>query len=144
MSATPGISAPNPNPSVQTEFERTLDLYRTNLTEYKVSGNTAFKSASDTAKAWLDDYLKSLEENADKNKKEIEDFVKNYANSDTELASLKEDMHKVREKGPELQVLYETERNAQPPEQEVDYTMYYTKGAVLAGVIGLVAVASFI
>lgn len=139
------INAPPPlDLTPQTGFDQALKLYRTNMTEYKVSGNAAFKTASDTAKKWLDDYLQSLEENADKNKKDIEDFVKNYDQSDTELASLKQDMRQVREKGPELQILYETERNAQTPQEQVDFTTYYAKGAVLAGVIGLIAVASFI
>jgi PDZ domain-containing secreted protein len=130
---------------MEREFEKTLDLYRKNLVEYKVSGNAAYKVASDTAKKWLDDSLKTMETTADKNKKEIEDFVKNYDKSDTELASLKKEMRSIRKEGPELQVLYETEHKSQKEEEvEIDFTTYYTKGAVLMGVIGLAAVASFI
>lgn len=127
------------------EFEKTLELYKKNLVEYKVSGNAAYKVASDTAKKWLDDYLKSMEDKAEKNKKEIQDFVKNYDKSDAELASLKKDMREIREQGPALQILYETEKEAEAEVgMEVDYTTYYAKGAVLLGVMGLVAVASFI
>lgn len=136
--------APDPVITSQSDFDKTLELYRSNMTEYKVSGNVAFKTASDTAKQWLDDYLKTMEENAEKSKKEIEDFVKNYDKSDTELASLKTQMREVRKKGPELQTLYETEHNSAEMKEEVDYTMYYAKGAVLAGVVALAAVASFI
>lgn len=125
------------------EFEKTLGLYQKNLTEYKVSGNAAYKVASDTAKKWLDDYIKTMEERTEKSKKDIQDFVENYAKNDPEMATLKKDMAEIREKGPELQIQYETERNAQE-DAEMDFSMYYTKGAVLAGVIGLVAVASFI
>lgn len=125
------------------EFEKTLELYKKNLVEYKVSGNAAYKVASDTAKKWLDDYLKFLEDRAEKNKKEIQEFVDNYDKSDAELASLKKDMREIREKGPELQIMYETEKEAEVG-VEVDYTSYYAKGAVLVGVIALVAVASFI
>ena len=124
-------------------FEQTLDIYRRNLVEYKVSGNAAYKVASDTAQKWLDDYIKTLENDADKSKQEIQDFVETYDKSDVELASLKNDMREVREKGPELQTLYETEHQTQE-EEEIDYTIYYTKGAVLAGVVALVAVATFI
>jgi anion-transporting ArsA/GET3 family ATPase len=127
------------------EFDTTLDLYRRNLVEYKVSGNAAFKVAAENAKKWLDDSLKTMETNADKNKKEIEEFVKNYDKSDKELAELKADMQKIREEGPELQVTYETEHESLKEEEAaVDYTAYYTKGAVLAGVIALAAVASVI
>jgi hypothetical protein len=127
------------------DFENTLDLYRRNLVEYKVSGNSAFKVASDNAKKWLDDSLKTMEENADKSKKEIEDFVKTYDESDKDLATLKDEMREIREEGPELQVTYETEHESLKQEEvAIDYTTYYTKGAVLAGVIALVAVASVI
>lgn len=127
------------------EFEKTLELYKKNVVEYKVSGNAAYKVASDTAKKWLDDYLKSMEDKANTNKKEIEEFVKNYDKNDEELASLKKDMREIREQGPELQIMYETEKEADVEGGlEVDYTTYYSKGAVLLGVIGLIAVSSFI
>jgi chromosome segregation ATPase len=130
---------------METEFNRTLDLYKKNLVEYKVSGNAAFKVAADNAKKWLDDSLKSMEEQAEKNKKEIEDFVKNYDKSDAELASLKKDMRAIREKGPELQAIYETEHESRKEEEAiVDYSQYYIKGAVLMGVGVLAVVASVI
>ena len=127
----------------QTSFDQTLDLYKRTLTEFKASGNAAYKSASDVAKKWLDDYLKTMEDKADKNKKDIEDFVKNYDKSGSQLTELKNDMKMIRKEGPELQTLYETEKESEV-EEEVDYTVYYTKGAVLAGVLGLIAVSSFI
>jgi hypothetical protein len=130
--------------SATSEFERTLELYKTNLTEYKASGSAAYKTAADQLKTWLDDHLKTMGENADRSKNEIQQFVESYAESDKELASLKADMTKIREKGPELQTLYETERNAAPPPTEVDYSEYYTKGAVLGGVLALIAVGLFI
>ena len=126
------------------DFEKTLELYKKNLVEYKVSGNAAYKVASETAKKWLDDYIKFLEEKADSNKEEIQQFVDNYDKNDEELAALKKDMREIREQGPELQIMYETEKEAEAIQTEVDYTQYYAKGAVLVGVIALAAVASFI
>lgn len=128
------------------EFNRTLDLYKQNLVEYKVSGNAAFKVASDNAKKWLDDSLKTMQERAEKNKKEIEDFVKNYNKSNADLASLKKDMRAIRQQGPELQAMYETEHKSRKEEEEtpVDYSQYYIKGAVLMGVAALAVVASVI
>jgi len=130
--------------SATSEFERTLEMYKTNLTEYKTSGNAAYKTAADTTKTWLDNYIKTLGDNAERTKNEIQRFVQSSAESDEELASLKKDMATIREKGPELQTLYETERNAMPPVEEIDYSEYYTKGAVLGGVIALIAVGLFI
>jgi hypothetical protein len=114
------------------------------LTEYKATGTASYKTAADTTKAWLDNYLKTMGENAERSKNQIQQFIDSYAESDAELASLKADMTKIREKGPELQTLYETERNAAPAPTEIDYSEYYTKGAVLGGVFALIAVALFI
>lgn len=130
---------------METAFNRTLDLYKKNLVEYKTSGNAAFKVAADNAKKWLDDSLKTMEDRAEKNKKEIEDFVKNYDKNNAELASLKKDMRAIRQKGPELQVIYETEHESRKQEEvPVDYSQYYIKGAVLIGVGVLAVVASVI
>jgi hypothetical protein len=123
------------------EFQRTLDKYKTNLIDYKVTGNTGSKTASDTAKAWLDKYVEMMDTEVNKGNAEIKQFVQSYAKSDEDMARMKKEMASIRKDGPELQTLYETEREFQQRE-EVDYTMYYTKGAVVAGIVGLIAVAS--
>jgi lysyl-tRNA synthetase class I len=127
--------------SYSSDFERSLQLYRSNIVQYKVSGNAAFKTAADNAKKWLDEYIASQTAVADASKKEIQDFVKNYENSDQELAKLKNDMRTIRTKGPELQTLYETERESQT-KMPIDFGMFYTKGAILGGVAALIVVAS--
>jgi hypothetical protein len=129
--------------SEPTEFETVLSMYKSNLTEYKASGNAAYKTAADTTKAWLDNYIEQLGSNVAQTKEEIQQFVQTYEDDDKELASLKSDMSMIREKGPQLQTMYETEHNAEGPPTQVDYSQYYIKGAVLAGVIALVAVGSF-
>jgi outer membrane translocation and assembly module TamA len=122
-------------------FERTLDLYKSNLVQYKISGNSGFKIAAENAKKWLDEYVANMQAGVEKDGKEIQKFVENYAKSDEEIAKLKQDMSTIRKDGPELQAIYETERESQK-EIPVDYTLYYTKGAVLAGIAGLVLVAN--
>lgn len=116
-------------------------MYRSNLVQFKVSGNTSFKTAADNAKKWLDDYIKTQSEAAESSKKEIEEFVKSYENSDKDLVTLKDEMKTIRTKGPELQTLYETEREVRK-ESPTDLSLYYTKGAILGGVVALIVVAS--
>lgn len=127
--------------STLADFEKTLQMYRTNLLEYKITGNVAYKTASDTAKQWLDKYIDSMSTDVNQGKKEIEDFVKDHAKSGSEMATFKQDMSAIRKNGPELQMIYETERESQeaPP---IDFGIYYTKGAVLGGIIVLAGVAS--
>lgn len=127
--------------SYSSDFDRTLEMYRSNLVQFKVSGNTSFKTAADNAKKWLDDYIKTQSEAAESSKKEIEEFVKSYENSDKDLVTLKDEMKTIRTKGPELQTLYETEREVRK-ESPTDLSLYYTKGAILGGVVALIVVAS--
>jgi hypothetical protein len=137
----PALAEPAPR-TYSSEFERTLDLYRSNLSQYKVSGNVSFKTASDNAKIWLDQYIASIQSSVDADGKELRDFVKGYEESDQDMLELKSQMADIRSKGPRLQSIYETEHESQK-EEPVDYSPYYTKGAVLAGVavMGIVAAA---
>ena len=141
VDATPPVEEPAPR-TYSSEFERTLDIYRSNLSQYKVSGNVSFKTASDNAKIWLDQYIASIESSVEADGKELRDFVKGYEESDQDMLELKSQMADIRSKGPRLQSIYETEHESQK-EEPVDYSQYYTKGAVLAGVavMGIVAAA---
>ena len=127
--------------SYSSEFERTLDLYRSNLSQYKVSGNVSFKTASDNAKKWLDEYIASIQTSVEADGKELRDFVKGYEESDKEMIELKSQMADIRAKGPQLQTIYDTEHESQK-EPPVDYSQYYTKGGVFAGVVAMALVAS--
>lgn len=125
----------------QSDFERTLDTYKTHMTRYKISGDTSAKVAANTAKEWLDAFVKNAQDTANKGAEDIQTFVTTHAKNDTEFARLKQEIASIRKEGPELQTIYETEREAQakPP---IDYTLYYAKGAALAGVAGLILVAN--
>lgn len=127
--------------SSSSDFDQTLEMYRTNLVQFKVSGNAAFKTASDNAKQWLDTYLLMQRDAVDASKREITEFIRNYESSDEDLARIKTEMQTIRTKGPELQTLYETEHETRK-EDPIDFSLYYTKGAILGGVIALILVAS--
>jgi hypothetical protein len=99
------------------------------------------KVAAGSAKKWLDEFLKSTSDAVEAKKLEIQSFVRSHENSDSDLVTLKRDMHDIRTKGPELQTMYETEHKAQEV-PETDYTLYYTKAAALGGILALVAAVS--
>ena len=117
------------------DFARTLDLYRSYLLQYKLSGSSGYKVAADSTKQWLDRSLANQSKSVDAKKKEIEEFVRTYQTSDTELATLKKDMHTIRTEGPKLQTLYETEREAKLNPPIVEEGGIYTRGAVLGGIL---------
>lgn len=125
------------------DFESTLNLYRQNLTEYKLTGNSAFKTAADTARVWLDKYVTTLRQDADKKANDIQTFVARYQNTNPELMEMQERIKKVQQEGPIVQDQYDTEMEAQQQEP-IDFTHYYTKVALIAGTFAVVVVAALL
>lgn len=115
------------------DFDRVLTRYKTNLTTYTVTGNGALKTAVDTDKTWLDSYVDMLAKRSQRQQSTIQAFVANYQNTNPELVKLQGELKKVREEGPKLQDIYETEKEASQ-EDPLDFTPYYVKGGLIIGV----------
>jgi hypothetical protein len=122
------------------EFERILARYRQAMIEYKTTGNSTFKMQSETDRKWLDEYTQWLQSQADSQTQNIQKFIADYQRSNPDLMRLQDQIRKVREEGPKLQNQLETNREA-VREEPVDFTQYYIKGGLIAGVLGLIAVA---
>ena len=123
-------------------FESTLEVFRLNTLEHKVTGNPTYKIAADNAQKWLDEYIGAIQESTTKNAAYIDKFVKDYQQTNPDLVKMQKQMKDIRKKGPVLQDNLETEQEADE-ELPTDYTSYYTKGAVLGTVLAIVAVAAF-
>ena len=123
------------------DFETTLNRYKSNMTEYKATGNTGIKAAADADKQWLDNYVNALQQQSQMQQSFIQNFMTEYQTTNPDLIAMQAQLQKVRQKGPELQDLYETEKRAEE-EEPIDYTPYYIKGALIAGVLGVVALVS--
>ena len=121
------------------EFDSTLDIYRENLTEYKLTGNSAFKTAADNAKVWLDKYVTFLQDQAQRQANSIQSFVSDYEKTNPELVDMQKRIQQVQKEGPRLQDTYETEIEAQAEEDDVDMTPYYVKGGLIVGVLAMLA-----
>jgi hypothetical protein len=115
------------------DFNRVLTRYKDNLTTYKVTGNSALKTAVDTDKAWLDSYVQGLSQKTVQQQSAIQAFVANYQNTNPELVKLHQQLKKVREEGPKIQDIYQTEVEASK-EEPIDFTSYYVKGGLIIGV----------
>ncbi len=126
-----------------TEFDRVLQQFRTNMLEYKVTGQAVFKQQADRAEKWLNDYISTLNASIERDATFIDKFAKNYVRTNPELVKYKNEIAQAREKGPELQDVYEGEKETQE-EVPVDETPYYTKAAVVGGILALAAVVSFL
>lgn len=125
-----------------TDFDTALEMYRRNTLEYKVTGNSYYKTAADTSQKWLDDYLATMVNATKTDAAKVDKFVKDYADTNPELDKMQKQIKKVRTEGPKLQDVYETEQRAEL-EPEPDTTHYYTKAAIVGGVMAIAAVLSF-
>lgn len=115
------------------DFETVLTRYQQNLTDYKVTGNAGLKPVVDMDKTWLDSYVESLNKKSEQQQASIQKFMKDYQNTNPELVEMQGKMKEIREKGPVLQDLYETEKQAEEQEP-IDFTPYYVKAGLIVGV----------
>ena len=126
-----------------TEFESVVTRYKLSLLEYKVTGQSTYKQQAEAAEKWLNDYLKGLQQSIQSDSNFIDQFAKNYEKTNPELAKFQKEIAEARKQGPELNDLYEGELKTK--EQVVhDDSMYYTKAAIIGGVLALGAVLSFL
>jgi len=126
-----------------TEFESVLTRYKLSLLEYKVTGQSTYKQQAEVAEKWLNDYIKTLQQTIQNDSNFIDQFAKNYEKTNPELTKFQKEIADARKQGPKLNDLYEGELKTK---EEVvrDDSMYYTKAAIIGGVLALAAVVSFL
>ena len=124
------------------DYAQALELYKKNLLEYKVSGNSAYKVAYENAERWIQLYLKNLEDKVTEDKQYVDKFVQEYSQTNPELDRIRSQLQQVQEKGPKLQDQYDTIKlvGEEPPP---DNTMFYVKLAAIAGLLGIGAAIGF-
>ena len=125
----------------QADFNTILARYRQSLTEYKTTGNSSFKTQVELDKKWLNDYIRWLQGESDRQGKSIQDFVARYQDTNPELVKMQAQMKKVKEDGPKLQDEYATGKEA-TEEEPTDFTSYYIKVGLILGLGGLIAVVT--
>lgn len=125
------------------EFDSVLKQYRASLLEYKITGQSVFKTQADKAEKWLNDYISTLNSSIQRDAEFIDRFTKNYETTNSDMIKYKNDIAQARKKGPELQDIYEGEKQSQEL-PTFDESLFYTKAAVVGGVLALAAVVSFI
>lgn len=124
------------------QFESVLTQYKLSMLEYKVTGQSTYKQQAEVAEKWLNDYLKTLQQTIQSDSSFIDQFAKNYEQTNPELVKFQKEIADARKKGPQLHDVYEGEMKSK---EEIvrDDSMYYTKAAIIGGVLALAAVVSF-
>lgn len=124
-------------------FNSVIDRYKKAMLEYKVTGQSFWKDEATRLEAWMNQYLMGLNGAIQRDANYINRFVNTYERTNPDLVKFTNDIKLARTKGPQLQDIYEGEqevRKAVP----VDDTVFYTKAAVIGGVLAIGAVASFL
>ena len=126
------------------DYRQALELYRKNYLEFKVTGNSAYKTAYENAEKWMQLYLKNLEKRAASDQEFVSTFLQDYARTNPELDTMQTKIKEIQQKGPELQNQYDTALRLREKEEQVDSTALYLKVVAIAGLMGIAAaVGSF-
>jgi hypothetical protein len=126
-----------------TEFDNVLNRFKRNTLDYKITGQSLFKQQADVDEKWLNEYINALNTSVDRDAAFIDKFAKTYASTNPDLMKYKGEIAEARVKGPELQDIYEAEQEVRQ-EIPLDETLYYTKAAVVGGILALAAVVTFL
>lgn len=137
----PQVAAPTALSS--TEFNRILQRYRDALLEAKATGNVGKKVEADTLQAWLDAALLRTQAQLNSSRTQIQSFVNEYAGSTSEIEQVRKKFKEVRDRGPVLQDVYETDqRAAETPALNYDPTPIYAKSLLVVGLIAVSVVVA--
>jgi hypothetical protein len=138
------VEAPEPvtPPTVETptstsDYESVLNLYRTNFLEYKLTGKTPYKTAYESAQAWLDKYIQTLDAEGQEKAQYIKAFVDEYADTNKDLVSLQKNIQNVRKTAPGIQDQYELVTRIDDVPESFDMSQVYYKGAIVVAAIGI-------
>jgi succinate dehydrogenase/fumarate reductase flavoprotein subunit len=125
------------------DFLHALELYRTNLVQYRVTGRTEYKTAYENAESWINTYLNGITDQITDGKTFVDGFLQNYSTANPDMDKLKTRFAQIRKEGPEAQDTYMTIRRInEQGDVPIDMTAHYVKAGVLVALIGAIAVLS--
>jgi hypothetical protein len=127
---------------VMGDFERVLGDYRSALLDAKSRGDVAAQARANTYKAWLDTQLQTTQSRVNSNRASIQQFVDEYAGSTSEIEQVRRKFQQVRERGPVLQDVYETDKKSDIVEKSnYNFSPLYSKSVLI---VGLAVVAGLV
>ena len=124
-------------------FDTVLNQYKRSLVEYKATGQSIYRTQANQSEKWLRDYITQLNRSIQADSAYIDRFVKTYETTNPDLVKYRKEIETAKTKGPQLQDVYEGEKLVQK-QPEIDEPLFYTKAAVVGGVLAIGAVISFL
>jgi hypothetical protein len=127
---------------VEDDFATLTRAYRFNLSEYRVTGNVANKTAYELAQRGIEDRIEARKNNIGQNQQYIRDFLAKYQDTNKTLVDLHEKSRFIQSEGPRLQDEYIAAQQRAPSVDAVDNTTLYVKGAIVLGLMTLIALVA--
>jgi DNA repair exonuclease SbcCD ATPase subunit len=126
---------------IPTQLESALNAYRTNYAAFKVTGNSAHKTAYEKALEVVNQTINNSRSVTEGNDRYISNFIGEYQNANPELVTLQQQSRKIQQQGPKLQdELARSRQIHQRAAAELDETGLYVKAGIVVGLLIVVGI----
>jgi CHASE3 domain sensor protein len=123
-------------------LQKALNAYKTNYAAYKVSGNSAFKTAYENALNNANQIIQSSAKIAEDNERYIQNFLDSYESTNEDIVSLHKKSKDIQTQGPKLQDDLAQSRQLHAHEvAAINDTYLYIKAGVVVGLLIIVGIA---
>lgn len=125
-----------------TSFDQAMEIYKNNYTNYRVTGNSAYKVAFENAERWIQLYLQEKEKQVSASATDINKFVQEYGSANPDLTKMRNQFQSIRKEGPKLEDQYIQIKRLNEEIPEPDMTSVYVKAAIVVGLVGIIGAVS--
>jgi len=127
--------------SVPPDLWSALNTYKANYAAYKVTGQTGFKTAYESALAAVNQAIANAQTATQSNEAYIQEFVADYEDTNGEIVELHEKSKKIQKQGPALQdELVQSQRLHSHVVAVADETSLYIKASIVFGLLIVVGI----
>jgi CHASE3 domain sensor protein len=127
--------------TLPSNLQSALNAFKTNYAAYKVTGNTAYKTAYESAQRIIDSIIGEAESTATKNDEYLQGFIDSYETTNHEIVDLHNKSKKIRKEGPEIQDKLAQSRQLHQHEiAAVNDTGLYIKSGIVVALVVIVGI----
>jgi len=135
----PMAPPPAPSTATPTSIPQALQYLQDNLLEYKMTGNSLYRTAYDGTKRWIDAYIATLNTQIARDADSITSQIASHESANPDLTKSLADFQAVKTNGPKVEDTYLTIKKQMDHHTGADApssdTSTYVKGAIAAGLI---------
>lgn len=125
------------------DLARLFDAYMKTQVQYRSTGDAQFKPAAETAKNALETYIFNLENTVREREAAFQRYINSRAGTNSEVGKLAQATRQIRDNSEKIAADYLVAFDLNQP-VPIDWTQYYAKFAILAGLVVAGALAAFV